>query len=120
MADPMRIGAPEINDPEREAIKRKIVTALSDSNTTVFKREKRDTGIHANSSLLIQGGLELETSTTFYPTGYSDCLTAKYNGNTVFADGQMSDNIFIRGEWEALLDQHLAQLESDRRADGSP
>lgn len=113
-----RIGPPEIYDPEREAIKRKIVTALSDTDTTVYNCEKHGIVRPSSSTLFIQGGLELESLFTVYPVGYSDVLIAKHNGKTVFADGQMSDNVFIRGEWEAVLDQHLAELAAGHRAGG--
>ena len=110
----------EIKDPDREKTQRKIETALSNTKTTEHESDQFErTGEHRHDRLLIKDILELKVDMALDTRYFHRCVTAKYKGKQVFADGLMSDNVFIRGEWEAVLDQHLAELEAERSAGGS-
>ena len=110
----------EIKDPAREETKDKIEKALRKTPATIHENDQFErTGEHRHDRLLIKDILELKVDMALDTRYFHRCVTAKYKGKQVFADGQMSDNIFIHGEWEAILDQHLAELEADHRAGGS-
>jgi hypothetical protein len=104
--DTLVAGDKEKND--RERIKDLIEKVVRCSKATIHTGSDAGDTVVVYDDTLVAGDFELRVNTGI-GDGYVHCsVTAKYQGQEVFAD-RFNNNLFIRGDWETLLTQLSSQ-----------